>query len=89
MTSLAEESALAEHCHDQTVGTRHLHLPVADDVELVGGGTWDTAPYCIYYPLNICNMYYMRTHILYTGALADDEVGGHVDLSGDLTSVLE
>ena len=64
MTSLAEESALAEHCHDQTVGTRHLHLPVADDVELVGGGTWDTAPYCIYYPLNMCticvHIYYIR-----------------------------
>eukprot|EP00964_Phaeocystis_antarctica_P128324 scaffold92105_cov72-Phaeocystis_antarctica.AAC.2 len=35
---LAEEVALAEHRHHQAVGPRHLHLPVADDVELVGGG---------------------------------------------------
>ena len=35
---LTEEVAPAQDRHDQTVGARHLQLPVADDVEFVGGG---------------------------------------------------
>ena len=35
---LTEEVAPAQDRNDQTVGARHLQLPVADDVEFVGGG---------------------------------------------------
>ena len=39
-SDLTEEVAPAEHRHDQAIGARHLQLPVADDVELIGGGAF-------------------------------------------------